>query len=63
MVGIFLKRVIVKSTEKKISPVNAETQTVEKCKTDELFDNTEENYEDYIDRGIPTTWHIRVYNK
>lgn len=53
---------LVKSNEK-ISSVNAETQTVEKCKTDELSDNTEENYEDYIDRGIPTTWHIRVYNK
>lgn len=41
--------------------MNAETQTVELCKTDELSENTEENYEDYIDRGIPTTWHIRVY--
>lgn len=43
--------------------MNAETQTLELRKTDELSDNTEENYEDYIDRGIPTTWHIRVYNK
>lgn len=33
---------------KKISSVNAETQTVELCKTDELSENTEENYEDYI---------------
>lgn len=43
--------------------MNAETQTVGKCKTDELSDNTEENYEDYTDYDIPTTWHIRVYNK
>lgn len=39
---------IVKSNEK-ISSVNAETQTVELCKTDELSDNTEENCEDYTD--------------
>lgn len=54
---------IVKSKKKKISSVNAETQIVELCITDELSANTEENCEDYIDRGIPTTWHIRVYNK
>lgn len=49
--------------KKKISSVNAETQIVELCKTDELSDNTEDNYEDYTYRDIPTTWHIRVYNK
>lgn len=43
--------------------MNAETQTVELRKTDELSENTEENYEDYTYRDIPTTWHIRVYNK
>lgn len=43
--------------------MNAETQIVELRITDGLSDNTEESYEDYIDRGIPTTWHIRVYNK
>lgn len=61
MAGI--KNCIRKRTNFKISSVNAETQTVEKCKTDELSDNTEDNYEDYTYRDIPTTWHIRVYNK